>query len=264
MKAVYRSRRNIFLAVAAAVIIVSLFAAAFLANVDEIPVLMYHYVGPVEKGSSLYITPETFKRQMEFLRAYRYNVVSLDKVVSYIEKKEKAPPRTVAITFDDGASNNFSHAYPILKKLSIPATFFVIVDRVGVPGYMDWKELREMSASGIADIGSHSKSHPWLTSLSRDGLRDEIAGSKEILEQKLGVRVKSFCYPGGIFDDRAKAAVRDAGYVVAVATNPAKGNPRRDIYAVKRVKISESAANMFIFWAKTTPLYTWIKDKRHD
>ncbi len=257
-------RKKIFIAAAIIFIAASFFAVSFLNNIDSVPVLMYHSIDPDHKESSLSVSPETFKRQMEFLHKHRYNVVGLDKVVSYIEKKEKMPPRTVAITFDDGAYNNYSQAYPVLKKLSIPATIFVIVDLVGSTGRVGWKDLQEMSGSGIIDIGSHSKSHPWLTSLGKKDLWEEVAGSKKILEERLGRPVNSFCYPGGIFDERAKLAAKEAGYISAVATNPAKGNSRNDVYAIKRVKISASADNLFVFWVETTPLYTWIKDRRND
>ncbi len=257
-------KKNIFIASAVIFIAVSFIAASFLYSIDSVPVLMYHSIDPDHKGSSLSVSPEAFKRQMEFLHKHRYNVVRLDKVVSYIEKKEKMPPRTVAITLDDGAYNNYSEAYPVLKKLSIPATFFIIVDLVGSPGRVDWKDLQEMSASGVIDIGSHSKSHPWLTSLGKKDLWEEVAGSKKILEERLGSKVDAFCYPGGSFDKRSEAAAKEAGYILAVATNPSKGNSRNDVYAIKRVKISGSADNLFVFWAETTPLYTWIKDRRND
>ena len=118
-------KKNIFLAIAAIVIAVSFFAGFFLNSINAVPVLMYHSISPDHKDSSLYVSPEVFKAQMEFLSKHHYNVVALEKVAAYIEKKEKMPRRTVAITFDDGAYDNYSNAYPVLKQLSIPATFFV-------------------------------------------------------------------------------------------------------------------------------------------
>ncbi|MEI9478941.1 MAG: polysaccharide deacetylase family protein, partial [Deltaproteobacteria bacterium] len=95
-----------------------------------------------------------------------------------------------------------------------PATFFIATDKIGTSGYLGWKELREMSDSGLITIGSHTRSHPWIPTISVDEkkLWDELKGSKDILEKGLGKPVDFICYPSGAFNDLAKDAVRMAGY----------------------------------------------------
>jgi len=226
-----------------------------------VPILMYHSIDQNSKSSKLSVSPESFAKQMEFLRKNHYNVVMLEKAVSYISKKEKPPAKTIVITLDDGFENNYSVAYPILKKYKIPVTIFVIVNRIGSPGFMSWEEIKEISGSGLVDIGSHTKVHFWLLGSDKRFLDEEVAGSKKILEEKLGKSVNAFCYPMGSFDKESKSAVEDAGYLCAVSTNPSGVSPD-DVYAIRRVKISRSSDSALGFWIKTTRAYTWFKNRK--
>ncbi len=135
------------------------------------------------------------------------------------------PRRNVVITFDDGFSDIYDHALPVLSARHIPAVVFATTDRQS----SDWpgrhrpyplltrSQLREMTESGI-DIGSHSRTHARLTECSSDDLWNEVDGSKKILEDMLGREIRHFCYPYGTFDERTVAAVRKAGYQTACTT----------------------------------------------
>ncbi len=244
---------GILFAIAAAV-----FAAFSAQTAYIVPILMYHSIDHNDKASGLSVSPENFARQMEFLRKNNYNVIPLEKTIAYIRKKERPPQKTIAITFDDGFENNYKDAYPVLKKYGIPAAIFIIVNRVGAPGFLTWDEIKEMSDSGIITIGSHTRTHFWLLGSDPRFLADEVVNSKKILEDKLGKKVNIFCYPMGAFDAQSKKAVEDAGYTCAVSTNPS-GVAQDDIFAIKRIKISHSADNILIFWGETTRFYTWFK-----
>jgi len=257
-------KKNIYIISILVVIALALGAAVFLKTAYVVPVLMYHSIDYDDKMSKLSVSPESFARQMELLHRHKYNVVGLDKVVSYIQKKEKIPPRTVAITFDDGLYNNYQYAYPVLKKYNIPATISVIIKMVGQPGYAGWKELKEMSDSGVITISSHTVSHFWLPSMGTKQLNYELVQSKKILEEKLGTKVGALCYPIGAHDERVESSAKEAGYACAVATNPGRFNPADDIYAIKRVRISRTSDNLFVFWAETSGYYTWIKEHRDE
>jgi len=246
-----------------AIIITIVFAGAiFLRSIYVIPVLMYHAVDYDFDKTKLSVSPESFARQMEFLHRNHYNVVTLDRIVSYMEKREKIPLKTVAITFDDGYYNNYKYAYPVLKRYGIPATIFVITDKIGKTGFLGWPEIEEMAKSGVVTIGSHTKSHSWLPSLDDKDLKDQLADSKEIIESRTGKPVEFLCYPIGAHDERVQEAVRQAGYLCAVATNPGKRKSSKDVYAIKRIKISRTSDNMLIFGIESSGYYTWIKEKR--
>ena len=228
-----------------------------------VPILMYHAIADNDNATKLSVSPKSFARQMEFLNKNHYNVVTLEKAISYIKKKEKPPQKTIALTFDDGFYNNYQYADPALKKYNIPVTMFIVVNWVGGPGFLKWEEIKEMADSGIVTIGSHTNVHFWLLGSDDSFLKGEVAGSKKILEEKLGRKINYFCYPMGAFDAKSKKAVEDAGYACAVSTSP-RGVAADDIYALKRVRVSRSANNLFVFWIETTRLYTWFKSHRES
>ena len=255
-------KRRLLIIISAVVLVTG--AGLFLKYAYVVPVIMYHSIDYNDKLTKLSVSPESFERQMKFLCDLRYNVVGLDKVIGYLEKKEKVPPRTVAITFDDGFYNNYKYAYPVLKKYGLIATIFIIVDKIGTPGFLSWDELKEMSDSGFVVIGSHSVSHKWLPSLGRRDLKRELEESKAVLKKKLGKSVDVFCYPIGAHDERVIDGVKEAGYACAVATNPGRFKPADDIYAIKRVRISRTSDSLFVFWIETSGYYTWIKEHRDE
>jgi len=252
--------RKIWFALAA-FLILAVGTKIFLQAIYVPPILMYHYIDDKEDMSKLSLCPEGFSRQMKFLREHKYNVVSLEELVGMIKNKKKIPPKTVAVTFDDGMRNNFLCAYPVLKQYNIPATFFVPTNFVGTADYMTWDELKAMDGSLIT-IGSHTKSHLMLPYLSDEQIKDEIYGSKKTLEENLARPVTIFSYPVGSYNDKIKQLVIDAGYEAAAATNPGPGKAWNDIYALKRIRISRTSNNLFIFWIETSGYYTFIKEKR--
>ena len=226
-----------------------------------VPIIMYHNIDGNSAASTLSVSPQSFRVQMVFLKSHKYNVVRLGDIEEMV-RKNRFPSKTVAITFDDGYENNYLNAYPVLKKLGLQATIFIIPAKIGTDGYLTWDEVIEMSESGVITIGSHSFSHPWLTSQPDQKLDSEILGSKRAIESHLHKKVNAFCYPSGGFDKNAREKVIKAGYEIAVATNPGRRYPKHDLFAMKRIKIARTSDNLFIFWFETTGFYTWIKEHR--
>lgn len=229
-----------------------------------LPIVMYHSVVPmVAKGNLLTVSAGTFEKQMSFLKRHQYNVVRLEAVRDYILGNKKIPGRTIALTFDDGYKDNYTYAFPILKKYNFPATVFIIVSEVGSPDRLSWEEIKEMQDSGLITFGSHTFTHPFLDNLkSTQDLKREIFGSKIALEEKLGKPVEIFSYPIGRFNAQVIQEVKDAGYQVAVVTNPGKKLPDNNVLALKRLRLSENSRSMFIFWFETTGYYNFIRETR--
>lgn len=244
--------------------VVVLGVVIFLKTAYVVPVIMYHSIDDNYMKTKLSVSPESFARQMEFLHKHKYNVVGLDKIVQYIKNNEPIPPKTLAITFDDGFYNNYEYAYPVLKKYNIPATIFVIVGKIGQPGYVGWEQIKEMADSGIITIGSHTMSHLWLPSMGTKQLLYELNKSKEVLEDGLGRDVDLLCYPIGAHNERVQREARQAGYMCAVATNPGPLASADDIYAIKRIRISRTSDNLLVFFIETSGYYTWIKEFRDE
>ena len=245
------------------VIVLIIVTAVFLLAKAQyvVPIIMYHNIDENSLTSRLSVLPESFKTQMRFLKNQHYNVVKLEGLADMI-KNNRVPSKTIAITFDDGYENNYLKAYPVLKELGLHATIFIIPAMVGTEGYMTWGQIIEMSESGAISIGSHSMTHAWLPDQPDQKLDSEIMGSKRSIESHLNKEVDIFSYPSGGFDQNARNKVIKAGYKIAVTTNPGKKYPKHDLFAMKRLRISSTSDNLFVFWFEITGFYTWIKEHR--
>jgi peptidoglycan/xylan/chitin deacetylase (PgdA/CDA1 family) len=260
------SRRKTLVAVFGLIIIGILFFLGVIRGKYVLPIVMYHSVSPsASRQTMLAVKPETFERQMRFLRDNRYNVITLEELVALIKDKKKIPPRTIVITLDDGYRDNYTYAFPVLKKYGLCATIFIIVDEVGRPqnDRLNWNQIKAMQDSGLIVFGSHALGPEPLNKIkSEEEVKNQVFLSKQILEQKLGKKVYAFSYPEGRFNPKIRQLVIDAGYKVAVATNPGKRYPGDDVFALKRLRISENASNLFVFWVETSGFYTFIKEAR--
>ncbi|OIO78912.1 MAG: polysaccharide deacetylase [Candidatus Omnitrophica bacterium CG12_big_fil_rev_8_21_14_0_65_43_15] len=236
------------------------FAFLYLPSERIVPIFMYHNID--EKNDMLSVSPQNFDKQMRFLSQHNYNVIGLGEFANLITAKKNIPPNTVLITFDDGKNNLYENALPILKKYQIKAAMFVIPGNCGQKGYLDKKQIREISEAGI-DIGSHTLTDKWLPACNDAELKREIYGSRNALEIITGRSVYFISYPLGGFDERVKGIVKSAGYRAACATHPGLGSATDDVYALKRVKITNKDAQFMIsFWLKATGCYEWYKEQR--
>jgi peptidoglycan/xylan/chitin deacetylase (PgdA/CDA1 family) len=156
---------------------------------------------------SLSVNVEMFERHCRFF-ARHFRVVRLADIV---EKLERGQPfrRELAITFDDGYRDNFEHASPVLEKLGLPATFFVVTKWMGtslVPWWdgergarhpwMSWDQVRTLRRKGF-DIGVHTRTHADLGTVTGSEAVEEISGARRDLEAELGAPADLFAYPYG-------------------------------------------------------------------
>ena len=102
----------------------------------HLPILLYHGIvqEPTEPPCGWHLPVETFRRQMAYV-AQNYEVLHVDDALARLAAGD-LPPRACAITFDDGLRNNLTVAAPVLRELGLPATFYVVTERVGTPGVL--------------------------------------------------------------------------------------------------------------------------------
>ena len=213
-------------------------------------ILTYHHVARVPADhprGNLFVSPEEFECQMEYLKKKQFPVVSLDQIRAGLLGETSLPPKAVAISFDDGFEDNYLHAFPILKKYGFPATVFMITEKIGSRGspdpgeeedncYLSPDQLREMAGAGIT-IGSHSATHPHLGRIPFNQADREITHSKKVLEDLLGLPVRWFCYPFGSFYPELMESVRKAGYCGAVSAIRDNRLMPWQIYCLPRVMV---------------------------
>lgn len=225
---------------------------------DRCPrILMYHMISghPSAAGfNGLRVTPQRFEWQLAWMRRHGYRFFTISDLW---DQWDTLPPKSVAITFDDGYADNLLNALPLLEKFDACATLYLVVDRHD----RDWStakkkhhnsgelarerkltddEVRQMLASGRIELGSHTLTHINMPATPTDAKRLELAESRRQLEQTFGVRVRSFAYPFGLWGEEDVALVREAGYETAVTTVDGidQSRPRPDPLRLLRIKVS--------------------------
>ncbi|GAB3661866.1 polysaccharide deacetylase family protein [Nocardioides korecus] len=201
-------------------------------------VLCYHALDAAW-DSPLSVSPEDFDDQCQVLaRSGR------------VVRTASAPAaRDHAITFDDGFASVFEHGLPVLRRLQLPATVFVVagtlerpaspVDWVfppvdPAPGVLTADQVLELAESGV-EIGSHTWSHRDLPDFSEAECLDDLRSSRTLLEDLLGRRVAQLAYPFGHHAAHVRRAAQRAGYDLAYSL-PDRREPVGP-YAVPRVGV---------------------------
>ena len=252
---------------------------------------------------AMLISRRMLQRHFEWI-GRRFRFVSLEELGARLEEGRAFDRPVAAVTFDDGYRDVYENAFPLLKRMGIPAAAFVVTDLVGssrlqthdklyvllsrafpnrrsaarelarlllclgirLPRLMTmkngtwspalvlpivlqtlpqadvqrviealetqvrieesalagqlpltWEMLVEMQRAGVI-IGSHTKTHAWLTNESRGKVAEETSASRRELERRLGTTVKHFAYPDGRFNAKVVATVAAAGYRFAYTT----------------------------------------------
>ncbi len=210
---------------------------------SSIAILTYHSID--DSGSVLSTSPRVFAEQMRILSQLDTDVVNIEEVARRTNDSCGIKP-AVAITFDDGFSNVYEHAFPVLCRYGFPGTIFLVTDYCGgmnswpsqPPGIMpqlllSWNQIREMSQAGIT-FGSHTRTHPNLTQISARATEDELIGSKHAIEDALGAPVESFAYPYGTYHEQVKELTK-RHFSLACSTRLGFVHPGSDRHALERL-----------------------------
>jgi len=201
---------------------------------------------------------------MDFV-SEKCNVVSGNDLIDYLYSEKCLPKRSVLISFDDGYRDNFTNAYPILKKLNISAIVFLSAkyintekilphDKDDNPEYnrlLTWSQVKEMSCNDIS-FGSHALEHVNLAKCSLEKIENEIKESKKLIEDNVDLEVKTISYPFGLFndfDERTINVTKEAGYILGFTAIYGTNNIRTDHYRLYRIGI-EASDTLFTFRAK--------------
>lgn len=173
-------------------------------------VLSFHKIGRPsvpEWDTWFYIPEEVFATQLRWLRTNDWHVLSAGEFLRGLLDPGTLPERSALLTFDDGYQSMATVALPNLRRFGFPAVIFVPTAYIGGTNAFDvdnepeermctWEELRWLEARGVA-VESHGVTHRSLSGLSSAEQREELEGSKAVLERGLGKRVEMFAFPFG-------------------------------------------------------------------
>ena len=123
----------------------------------------------------------------------------------------------------------------------MPATAYVITGRISGSdvSFLSWAQLKALEKDGV-EIGSHTVSHAELPRLTDPAALQELIQSRLALERHLGHPVQWFAYPAGRFDERTETLVHQAGYVLAVTTEPGSAQSAAKPFALHRYEVLDT------------------------
>jgi peptidoglycan/xylan/chitin deacetylase (PgdA/CDA1 family) len=203
----------------------------------QVLIFCYHRLVDKIRYPGTEITPAAFEAQMKELKDKGITVISMQDLLAWKRSEKNIPPRSAVITFDDGWKSQYEVAWPIMKKYGYPFTMFIYTEGVrggtlGGGEAITWEQLADMRDNGV-DIQAHTATHQDL----REGhtvmviepggkrarkkltgaeyekwVQNEVVGCKELLEQRLGIKVNCFAVPFGNYNEHVKELARNAGY----------------------------------------------------
>jgi peptidoglycan/xylan/chitin deacetylase (PgdA/CDA1 family) len=202
----------------------------------QVLIFCYHRLVDKIRYPGTEITPAAFEAQMKQLKDAGITVIPMQDLLAWKKGEKNIPPRCAVVSFDDGWKSQYEVAWPIMKKYGYPFTMFIYTEGVrggslGGGEAITWEQLADMRDNGV-DIEGHSATHQDLReghtiTLIAGGKRtrtkvtgpqyeqwmqNEVVGSKQLLEQRLGIKVNCFAVPFGNYNEHVKEIARNSGY----------------------------------------------------
>ncbi|MCS7222553.1 MAG: polysaccharide deacetylase family protein [Anaerolineae bacterium] len=212
-------------------------------RIAHVPILMYHYISAPPPDADRYrrdlsVPPDRFESHLRYLQEHGYTSISLSDLVYHLTRGTPLPSKPIILTFDDGYVDQYTNAFPLLRKYGFRAAFFVITDFVTEerPGYMTWEQLKELVAAGM-EIGSHSRNHPNLRGQPLDYLVWQALGSKEAIEYYLGITPRFIAYPSGQYDDQTIAVFHSAHFWAGLTITQGTEQRSDRLFELQRIRM---------------------------
>ena len=213
-------------------------------------VVTFHRVNDWMEEDGITCNSAKFEAFCEFFRRH-FRVVPLSEQIAGC-REGRGTGGTLSITFDDGYRDNFEVVAPILRRLGLPAAFFVATGFIGTdynppwdqhlsrhPGWMDWNQVRSLRDQNF-EVGAHTDLHVDLGTLASDSIRAELARCRAKFEQELGTPPTLFAYPFGGRENISPASVelvREAGFHCCLGAFGGVNAPDADPFRLNRISV---------------------------
>jgi peptidoglycan/xylan/chitin deacetylase (PgdA/CDA1 family) len=214
--------------------------SALLAVLLAFPVVvMYHRVDvsapPDRISQKLTVSPAQFADELRSIHQMGFRTIGIAELARDMTTGQ-APERAVLITFDDGYSDQFRYAFPILQRFGDSATFFVNVGTIGTPHHLTWADVEAMSKAGMS-IECHGVDHVNLASLGLAAQTYQIGECVRTLAAHVQGSVLAYAYPSGGFDARTIELERREGLLFGFTTDPKFRKDALSPYQLTRIRI---------------------------
>ena len=245
----------------------------------DVVILNYHGIGDDDGFHTapnlldLSVSMENFRTQMEYL-SHRHHVISLLEFLTANAEGRQLPNYSVVLTFDDGYSN-FLECAPLLLDRNLPATLFLVTgmmrqadvepDSVNHADRLSWTEVQALDQHHIFNFGSHTCSHPSLSSLTPEAIDYELRMSLDEMHRRVKNVIPALAYPNGAYSGVAIERLVSAGYACAltidagpnrIGTNPYRLH-RQTIYGKDDKRMFAARLSCLTYWLYACRLVTF-------
>ena len=224
-------------------------AATIIAR-KQVPILCYHQIrdwrATDSKSARDYIVPEQqFREQMKALADSGYQTVLPDQLYDYLVYGTPLPEKPVMLTFDDNDLDQYTVAFPEMKKYGFKGVFFIMTVTMGKPRYMSKAQIRELSDAGHV-IGSHTYDHKNVKKYEEADWAVQIEKPNKQLEEITGKKIDHFAYPFGLWKPEVIPGLKQRGFKTAYQLAD-KRDPQDPLHTIRRIIVPGqwSTATMF-------------------
>lgn len=277
-----RSLLYAILAILGCLVFIGALKAAVAWQRPSVPILIYHNVLDADEArrealsaNAPVLSPEAFESNLTHLQREGYETVTLEEIADFVDGRGSLPSKPVAITFDDGWEGVYRCAYPLLAKYKMKATVFVIASQVQDPQrrqpftterltMLDWDQVREMDASGLIDVQSHTydlhrrsssdavpSDYPVAVSklmvggavetdaAYRQRLGDDFDAAEREFRAELNRKPRFVAWPYGAYNSVVVETARSHGYVGTLTTDYGVDAAGDDLLRLRLVSLNE-------------------------
>ena len=186
-------------------------------------VLMYHHIqtekeAAKKKETSLTTYVDYFEKQLQSLKEKNYSVISPKELIDFFDGKNTIPAKAAILTFDDGYSDFYTFAFPLLKQYGFKGTVFVPTGLVDNTRYLTWIQIEEMKSSGLIYFANHTWSHKAVIKNTDDSLKEIQTADIQLKDRGLNQDLV-FAYPYGSHDVTSENILRQLNYKLAFTTS---------------------------------------------
>lgn len=228
----------------------------------DVPILMYHSILRSTNTHGDYIISEAaFEKDLRFLKENGYTTIVIQDLIDFVEKGTPLPEKPVVLTFDDGYSNNFLYAFPLLKKYDSKAVLSIIgyytdlytdtPDQNPSYSHVTWNDVKKMIDSGLVEMQNHSY-NLHTTDKGRNGskkkrgesdeaykamLVEDLGKLQDKFKQNTNYTPTTFTYPFGSVSNVSFDIIKEMGFKASLSCESGMNKVSRDnecLYMMKR------------------------------